>query len=201
MIKSLILSGALLVAPITNEEIVELEPVVEEVPNETTATEEKGFDWKVWAEQWFSPQQITTISAWLTALGAVLALAIKLKALAKKDQLTQASMKQLINELLEKALGDNVKPMLDKVSEQLDKNKELNKFLVEVVALTQEDNATSRVAILELIAKLGVIDDNTLQIAKETILEEEKEEEEKKEQAKEEVKEIIEETEDKGLTI
>lgn len=201
MIKSLILSGALLVAPITNEENVELEPVVEEVPNETTATEEKGFDWKVWAEQWFSPQQITTISAWLTALGAVLTLAIKLKALAKKDQLTQASVKQLINELLEKALGDNVKPMLDKVSEQLDKNKELNKFLVEVVALTQEDNATSRVAILELIAKLGVIDDNTLQIAKETILEEEKEEEEKKEQAKEEVKEIIEETEDKGLTI
>ena len=191
MVKTLLLSGALLVAPMVDE--VETTTPTQEVKKET-------FDWKAWAEQWFTPQQITLISACLTGLGAILGLAIKLKQLARKDQLTQENLKVLIKELLEKSLGEEVKPVLEKVSAELDKNKELNKFLCEVVALSQENNAQSRIAIIELIAKLGVVDNETLEIAKEEILAEEQEEQEKKEQAKEEVKEIIEDTES-GIAI
>ena len=194
MIKTLILSGALLVAPVQNEEVQQVEEpqIVEETPAEVQ--EEERFDWKAWAEQWFSPQQITTIAGWITALGAVLGFAIKVKSLAKKDQLTQANLKELISKNLNDIFGDEIKPTLEKVEQTLLENKRLTKLLSEIVALAQDDSYASRFAILELIAQLGIVDDSIIQEAKESIEEEKEEEEAKKEQAKEEIKQIIEDT-------
>ena len=194
MIKTLILSGALLVAPVQNEEVQQVEEpqVVEETLAEVQ--EEERFDWKAWAEKWFSPQQITTIAGWITALGAVLGFAIKVKSLAKKDQLTQANLKELISKNLNEIFRDEIKPTLEKVEQTLLENKRLTKLLSEIVALAQDDSYASRFAILELIAQLGIVDDSIIEEAKESIEEEKKEEEAKKEQAKEEIKQIIEDT-------
>lgn len=196
MIKTLLLGGALLVAPIVNAEEVET-PIEEVAPTEETTTEEvesEKINWQEWLEKWFSPQQITLITTIATMVGTIIGLAVKLKNLVKKDNATQEEVVKLIKSELGKVLSDEVKPTLEKLGDEISKNKELNKFLVEIVALAQDDTPKSRIAILELVAKLGVLDDETIKLAKESIEEEAKEEEEKKEQAKEEVKQIIEET-------
>ena len=195
MIKTLLLSGALLVAPITQAEEGETPVVETETPKEEVAPEDEKINWQEWLEKWFSPQQIALITTCITSLGAIIGFALKVKQLAKKDNLTQDNLQKLVKEELGKIVGGEVKPVLDRLINEMDKNKALNKLLVEIVALAQEDNAKSRLAIIELIAKLGIVDDETLEIAKQDILEDEKAEQEKKEQAKEEIKQIIEDTE------
>lgn len=81
-------------------------------------------------------------------------------------------------EEIEKAINDVVTPIINTVNE-------INPYLqtfAKILALSQENTATSRLAILELIEKMGTVDEQTISDAKESVETEVKNEQEKKQE-------------------
>ena len=88
-----------------------------EVPPEVD--EAATFDWVEWAEQWFSPQTITTITAVLTGLVAVVKLAYELKKAAKDKKLTIEQIQEMVLGQMRESLPADVKAEFDKYLPEL----------------------------------------------------------------------------------
>lgn len=171
MIKELLLVSALIGTP-----VVMTETPIEETPivvDETTTTEDEDFDWKEWLEQWFTPQQITMIMTWVTYIATIITIVYKLYRMAKDKNLTNENLKTLIMSELGDKVDNSVKEQITAIAVpllQTSKNQEeVLKVLTKVMALSQENTPESRVAILNCISTLGVIDSQVVEQAKETI--------------------------------
>lgn len=191
--------------PTTEEVVEETETQTEE--SETPAEEKEEFDIQEYLAKWFEPSQIAMIMSWVAYAGTILGLVVKVKQLAKQKQTTAEQVKDLVLDEIKKSINeevaDKVKPYLDGVVKINANTNDLMKVFTKVLALSQVNDAQSRLAILELIASLGVLDKELIEEATKQVEEQVETEEENKNEALEQIDEIIEDTssEEDGTSI
>lgn len=211
MIKTLLLISALTFNPLNTEGETE-PPTSETEPAEPTESEDEttpkaddvedtakkeSFDWKVWLEQWFTPQQVAIIMTWITYASTIVGLATKCFQLAKQKTLNSETVKDLIMKELGDKVDESVKNQLTSAIVSLQKTaerqNEVLSLLAKVSALSQENTPESRIAILDLISRLGVVEKEDIETAKATITKEVEEKELKEIETNNTVDKIIEE--------
>lgn len=150
---------------------------------------------------YMTPQTITSITAVMMFLVATLKLISMVKTLNKQKAMTLENVKQVLldalksqnQEEVQKAINDVLTPVLKAVNE-------INPYLqtfAKILALSQENTPTSRLAILELIENMGKTDTQVVDNAKEVV----KEEVVKQEEVKNEQLKMLEEIEYKNKPI
>jgi hypothetical protein len=175
---------------------------------ESASGDKSAMDWVEWAKGWFSPQTLTTLASVLTCLGVVVKCVSEIRRLAKDKQLTIEKVQDLVLTQIKTNLPDDIKAEMDKYLPQLTEyaqksNDILNDF-AKILALSQENTAESRLAILKLIEEMGVISQELVDKAKAEVESQKAAEEKKAEEQKEAVKEVISATEpakDDGTSI
>ena len=165
------------------------------------SSDKSAMDWIEWAKGWFSPQTLTTIASVLTCLGVVVKCVSEIRRLAKDKQLTIEKVQELVLTQIKTDLPDDIKAEMDKYLPQLTEyaqrsNDILNAF-AKILALSQENTAESRLAILKLIEEMGVLSQELVDKAKAEVESQKEAEEKKAEEQKEAVKEVISATEPK----
>lgn len=169
---------------------------------------EATFDWEEWAKEWLSPQVLTTVTAVLTALVAVLKMVASLKSMAKNKQLTIDGVNEIVvsnlKECVSKEVADKIDAYMPEIIAYEKKSSEIMIAFSKILALAQENTPEARKAILEVIQELGIINNTAVESAKKTI--EKQEEAKKAEEAKktDDLNKIVEETSkptDNGTTI
>lgn len=151
------------------------------------------FDFGEWLKTTFTPEVIASILSVITAIGAILKLVATMKDLAKQNKLSDSHILGLVNDAITKGFdatkNDVVQPLatdLEKILPVLDK-------FAKIMALSQENTAESRTAILNLISELGSTEASvktTAEEAKKVIEEQTKAEAEKKENQKTALEEV-----------
>ena len=179
----------------TSEPTTTPEPTPEPKPDvDTGAT----FDWEEWAKEWLSPQVLTTVTAVLTALVAVLKMVASLKSMAKNKQLTIDGVNEIVvsnlKECVSKEVADKIDAYMPEIIAYEKKSSDIMIAFSKILALAQENTPEARKAILEVIQELGIINNTAVESAKKTI--EKQEEAKKAEEAKktDELNKIVEET-------
>lgn len=214
ILKQLLLISALTFTPMANEEVPN-EPTTgettEPTDGEETPTEEKKeetFDIKEWLAQWLTPQQVAMVMTWITYAATIIGMIYKFYQMAKEKNLTAENVKELIMKELGDKVDESVKNQLASAITSLNKTaerqNEVLSLLAKVAALSQENTPESRVAILDLISRLGVVDKVDIDNAKETINKEVEEKKAKEEETNKAVDTIIEThkvEEDNGTSI
>lgn len=189
ILKSAMLIGALLVSPMAGE-TQPVEPPTQEKQEETE------FDIKEWLAQWLTPQQVAMVMTWLAYAGTIIGLIVKLYQLAKTKSLSNENVKDLImkelGDKVDKSVQDNLATSIVAINKTIERQNEVLALLAKVSALSQENTPESRVAILELISRLGVVDKEDIEKAKETIKEEVKTKREIEKATNESVDKVIE---------
>lgn len=189
ILKSAMLIGALLVSPMA-EETQPVEPPTQEKQEETE------FDIKEWLAQWLTPQQVAMVMTWVAYAGTIIGLIVKLAQLAKTKALSNENVKDLImkelGDKVDKSVQDNLATSIVAINKTIERQNEVLALLAKVSALSQENTPESRVAILELISRLGVVDKEDIDKAKETIKEEVKTKREIEQATNERVDKVIE---------
>lgn len=189
------------------------EPTTAPSENTTTTTTpdvdtEATFDWAEWAKEWLSPQVLTTVTAVLTALVAVLKMVASLKSMAKNKQLTIDGVNEIVvsnlKECVSKEVADKIDAYMPEIIAYEKKSSDIMIAFSKILALAQENTPEARKAILEVIQELGIINNTAVESAKKTI--EKQEEAKKAEEAKktDDLNKIVEETSkptDNGTTI
>ena len=173
-----------------------------------TPDKEATFDWEEWAKEWLSPQVLTTVTAVLTALVAVLKMVASLKSMAKNKQLTIDGVNEIVVSNLKgcvsKEVADKIDAYMPEIIAYEKKSSDIMIAFSKILALAQENTPEARKAILEVIQELGIINNTAVESAKKTI--EKQEEAKKAEEAKktDDLNKIVEETSkptDNGTTI
>ena len=186
------------VAPAESQETKES---ASEVTSESAGETSVSFDWVEWAKGWFSPQTLTTLASVLTCLGVVVKCVGEIRRLAKDKQLTIEKIQDLVLAQIKKDLPEDVAVEFNKylpaLTEYAAKSNEILNTFAKILALSQENTAESRLAILELIEKMGVVSQDLVTKAKEEVQAQKDAEEKKAEEQKEAVKEVISATEPK----
>ena len=198
MIKTLLLMGALTLAPLNTEGDTTEPPTQETDPStpsegETEPTtpkedekkeddssstdeekkEETKNELKEWLSKFFEPQQVAMIMTWITYIGTIIGLIAKCYSLAKQKTLTADNVKEAVLEKLgdkvDEAVANQLSSSIVSITKMIKNQNETLALLTKVMALSQENTPESRVAILDLISRLGVIDNSEIQEIKETI--------------------------------
>lgn len=212
MIKELLLISALTFSPMTNEDTTPSEPTTGEVETpttgETTESEENvKEEIKEWLEKFLEPQQVAMIMTWITYTATIIGLIYKIIQLAKSKSLSNENIKNLILSELGDKVDESVKNQLasaiTSLTKTAERQNEVLSLLAKVCALSQENTPESRVAILDLISRLGVVDNSDIESAKETINQEVAEKKALEQETNNTVDKIIEEhkEEDNGTSI
>lgn len=212
MIKVLLASALLVAGPMMANETTTTEPTTTETTKtdeavdskedttktdatttETTNNGDKVIDEvKKWLGQWLEPQAVATIASWLTYLISFITCFMKLIALKKQNNLTVENVSKELNETLGDKVDEAVKKQMEAYIPALinavDNQKEVLNVFSKIMALSQENTPESRVAILNLISTLGVVDTET---TKKAIEEEQKAIETKEAENKETLESII----------
>ena len=218
MIKVLLASALLVAGPMMANETTTTEPTTTETTDTSTKTDEavdskedttktdtttttetttnngdKVVDEvKKWLGQWLEPQAVATIASWLTYLISFITCFMKLIALKKQNNLTVENVSKELNETLGDKVDEAVKKEMEAYIPALinavDNQKEVLNVFSKIMALSQENTPESRVAILNLISTLGVVDTET---TKKAIEEEQKAIETKEAENKETLESII----------
>lgn len=160
-----------------------------------------SFDWIEWAKGWLSPQTLTTIASVLTCVGVVVKCVGEIRRLAKDKQLTIEKIQSLVLNQMKESLPEDVAAEFEKylpsLVEYAQKSNEILNAFAKILALSQENTAESRLAILELIEKMGVMSDDLVEKAKEEVKAQQEDEQKKAEEQKKAVNSVIEQTEPK----
>lgn len=203
MIRTFILAGALLLSgpKYVNE-------VEEPQTTETETTE--GFKEKI--EQLIEDNEwlkniVNTCGVIYGALGGasfislVVLIARTVYNSVKNKKIEQKTLEDVQNAVLnevQKTVGQEVATKIEEPIKQLTQTlvgmENLQKIIGQIVALSQEDSYKARLAILECIAGLHIIEPKIIEDAKEEIVKEQEQEVEDKEDANEKLDTIIEET-------
>ena len=236
MIKTLLLMGALTLAPLntegettpptqattptdpdtsTDDSKKEDTSTDEEKKEDSTTTDDskkeettKTDEIKEWLSKFFEPQQVAMIMTWITYIGTIIGLIAKCYSLAKQKTLTAESVKDLIMKDLGDKIDESVANQLTTAIVSLNKTaknqNEVLALLTKVMALSQENTPESRIAILELISRLGVVKDEEIEEMKETInkqVEETKAVEEKTNESVDTIIETYKVSDDNGTSV
>ena len=214
MIKELLLISALTFSPMNTEDTTPSEPTTGEnettEPTETETPKEEDNvkeEIKAWLEKFLEPQQVAMIMTWITYSATIIGLIYKLSQLAKSKSLSNENIKNLILTELGDKVDESVKNQLasaiTSLTKTAERQNEVLSLLAKVSALSQENTPESRVAILDLISRLGVVDKEDIENAKETINQEVAEKKALEEETNNTVDKIIEEhkEEDNGTSI
>ena len=194
MIKTLLLMGALTLAPLNTEgdttpptqETTPTDPddskkedtsTSEDKKDDSTTSEDKKDETKneikEWLSKFFEPQQVAMIMTWITYIGTIIGLIAKCYSLAKQKTLTADNVKEAVLEKLgdkvDEAVANQLSSSIVSITKMIKNQNETLALLTKVMALSQENTPESRVAILDLISRLGVIDNSEIQEIKETI--------------------------------
>lgn len=194
MIKTLLLIGALTLAPLNTEgdttpptqETTPTDPddskkedtsTSEDKKEDSTTSDEKKDETKneikEWLSKFFEPQQVAMIMTWITYIGTIIGLIAKCYSLAKQKTLTADNVKEAVLEKLgdkvDEAVANQLSSSIVSITKMIKNQNETLALLTKVMALSQENTPESRVAILDLISRLGVIDNSEIQEIKETI--------------------------------
>lgn len=193
------------------EEVVEEEPKDEELTDEEVEQISKGLEIATETIEYLKSVLLTLgIGGGSISLGAILSLVIvalrsisnSLKLKKSKNE-TLANVKEAIlkevDTSVDKQIQEQIKPVLNDVLKALDNSRELQGVISKIIALSQENSPASRLAILDCIASIGVVNKEVIEEAKESIKEEVANEEKKIEEAKESLDNIITETETKEV--
>ena len=221
--KLLVLSAAMFAMPFANvegevetptSEVVETEPTTEEIVEPTTSEVvvvdgEEKFDFGEWVREFFTPERITMITSWVSWATTIIIIAIKWAQVFKQKNATIDDVAKLVKETIDTVLTDELKkeilPKLDELESNFKnykaKESEQREALARIIALSQQNDASSRVAILREIASLGLIDKEIIENAEKVIVATEQANAEATEQAVNKLDEIINETEVNGLGI
>ena len=186
--------------PIDTEGTTSTETEVTE-PTEPTPTDIVDYVGE-WVSEWLSPMTITSITAIVSLLGAVLYLINQLKKLAKDKALTTddvcakvtEALKTIGSETTNNAILDVVKP----IEERVDKMTPILVDFSKILALSQENTPESRIAILDIIEHLGTIGKEITDNSKKVVETEVAVIEEKKEETNKKIDEVIEKVTDEG---
>lgn len=124
-------------------------------------------------KSYMTPQTITTITAVLMFLVATLKLISMVKTLNKQKAMTIDNLKAILLEALksqneeeiQKAINEVVSP----IAKQVDEMTPYLQTFAKILALSQENTPTSRVAILELLENMGKTDTKLIQEAKQEV--------------------------------
>lgn len=187
--------------PTENTEVTsatETEPTEPTEPKPTDIVDYVG----EWVSEWLSPMTITSITAIVSLLGAVLYLINQLKKLAKDKALTTddvcakvtEALKTIGSETTNNAIIDVVKP----IEERVDKMTPILVDFSKILALSQENTPESRIAILDIIEHLGTIGKEITDNSKKVVETEVAVIEEKKEETNKKIDEVIEKVTDEG---
>jgi ribosomal protein L17 len=174
---------------------------------ETTEEEEGSFNWQEWIAKNVATLLGVSSASVLTLIASIVGLVSKLKQLAKEKNLTLENVKDAVIASIKENLTDEMKkeiePILEKVQTTVANQAEVAKVFTKIVALSQSNDPNSKIAILECIASLGVVDKTIIEEGKASIEEEEAKETAKKEETEKIVNDIISETSngDDGTTI
>ena len=177
---------------------------------ETTTTEEtkkEDFDLKAWLEKFLEPQQVAMIMTWITYAATIIGVLYKFYQMAKQKNLTAENVRDEIMKELGDKVDDSIKNQLassiTSIAKTVDRQNEVLALLTKIMALSQENTPESRVAILDLISRLGVVDKEDLDNAKASIENEVAEKKALEEETNNAVDKIIEEhkEEDNGTSI
>ena len=202
--KSLVLNAEETTSETTSEEVSSIEEVTSSevissnevsITSETNVIEENKEKIEDKLNEWFSPQVVALIMSLLGYIGTILGLANSLKKLKKEKNLTAQDVKEQVCAELEKVVS---KQVVEKVATYFDSAEKMQKEIKDVLetfakilALSQENTPESRVAILELIQRLGNNTNGMIETIQETINTQEKEKEEKKQANDEKLNKII----------
>lgn len=162
--------------------------------SEVVAEPQKEFDWQEWLGQWLSPQTITAIVSILGALGAVLKMAASIKELHKKDQLTIHNVTEAVKKELPDDVKEVVEPYLDKISKSEEQIVKIMEVFSKVLALSQENTPEAKIAILNAIQELGMVQKEVTEKAKQVIEQKVEEEKQKEEIQKQIVTDVADKT-------
>ena len=215
MIKTLLLISALTFTPMADEEVPTEPTTGETTPTEptesettTTTTEETTKnELKEWLEKFLEPQQVAMIMTWITYAATIIGVLYKFYQMAKQKNLTAENVRDEIMKELGDKVDDSVKNQLassiTSVAKTVERQNEVLALLTKIMALSQENTPESRVAILDLISRLGVVDKEDLDNAKASIENEVAEKKALEEETNNTVDKIIEEhkEEDNGTSI
>lgn len=224
MIKTLLLMGALTLAPLNTEgettpptqETTPTDPdtSTDDTKKEDTSADEKKEDStktdeiKEWLSKFFEPQQVAMIMTWITYIGTIIGLIAKCYSLAKQKTLTTENVKEAVLEKLgdkvDEAVANQLTTTIISIDKMIKNQNETLALLTKVMALSQENTPESRVAILDLISRLGVIDNSEIQEIKETInkqVEETKVAEEKTNESVDTIIETYKVSDDNGTSV
>lgn len=151
-----------------------------------------------WLAKWFEPATVATILSWVTYLGTIVTLVWKLKQLKQTNNLTLDNVINAVTEQLKKTLPEEVSSEIEKylpeIRDSARKQTEVMKAFCKILSLSQVNDATSRLAILDLIEQIGLIEKGEIEKAREEIKKSEEAREEKKAETESMVEEIISDT-------
>lgn len=199
----LLLGCALLVAsPMTESdapieestsEVIESESTSENI-NPSSTTEETKTDVdevKQWLELFFSADKVAMYLSWVAYIGTIIGLVANIKKLKSANQMTLKNVRDEI----EKVIGDEVKKDIDAILPKVLKTQESTNDILsifsKILALSQENTPESRVAILDLISRLGTTGQEVIDNAREVIAEEQRLIEEHKDEINKKLDDII----------
>ena len=142
--------------------------------------------------KWFSPDKVAMIISWVTYAGTIVILAIKLKNALSKEKVTMSEIRKAVLESIDGKVSESVKQCMEQYLDKAEKAEgQLTAVLSDfskILALSQENSPEARIAILEIISRIGNAPAEIVEEAKKAV----EAEGAKKQEAKDEVKAIAE---------
>lgn len=137
----------------------------------------------------FTPENVALIVGWfttaITLVATVCKLASSLKALKEKNDAQATDITNVVvdtlNKIVDSKVNDKLNQAIKPVVEFLQKNQNTTEALAKIIALSQENTPESRVAILDIIAKMNVLPTALIESAKQDIADEVEAEKQEKE--------------------
>lgn len=187
--------------------IIESTPVVSTTINESTTivdsssvlppeeiVEEEEFDLGVWLEKTFTAEFFTNLGSIGVGIFALLKMYGQNKTLTTSKILTPQEIADLVLKEMQKKENSNFAQYIAPLIELVKTNIASQKDLAKIISLMIENTPQSRLAILEIIEKMGSVDTAVIEESKQKIYTEIEEEKKEKEETIEELDNIEKET-------
>lgn len=180
-------------------------PPTEETDEPTTPTTEEtdkpsDTDLQTWLLNFFDANTVATIMSWVAYIATIIGLVIKLKSLANSKSMTIENVKNAIDEELKKnkielseEQKSNIEAYLPSLLTTAKNQNDILQVLIKIIVLMEQEDTTgaNKLAIFELISKLGVIDKEITNSAVKNVQEQVETNKAKKQEAVEKVDNLI----------
>lgn len=140
-----------------------------EEPSDGTAVDEV----REWVDKFLSPDKVAMYMSWVAYIGTIIGLVASIRRLKQNNNLTLKNVSDEVQGKLElivsKQVADQFGKIAPRIIEGQEQANEIMAIFAKILALSQENTPESRVAILDLIEKLGTVSRDITETAKEAI--------------------------------